>query len=117
MAGFRELKVYERSYELVIEVYRITKGFPREELFAMTNQMRRAAMSIPMNIAEGYAKRESQADFKRFLMMARGSAAEMSVLLDLGRDLEYIDAGKHKEISDQYEEVAKMLNVFTSRLK
>ena len=108
---------YEKSYGLVVEIYRITKNYPRDELFAMVSQMRRAAMSIPMNIAEGYAKRESQAEFKRFLMMARGSAAEISVLLDFSRDLDYINTEKHKELSDQYEEVAKMLNAYAAKLK
>ena len=61
MSGYRKLQVYEKSYKLVLEIYQETSAFPREELYGITGQMRRAAASIPLNIAEGYAKRESQA--------------------------------------------------------
>ena len=117
MAGFREIKAYEKSYKSVIEIYEITKTFPREELYAMANQLRRSAMSIPLNIAEGYAKRESQAEFKRFLMMARGSCAETSVLLDFSRDLKYISEEMHGELSERYEVIAKMLHAYSDKLK
>ena len=117
MAGFRGLKVYERSYKLVVEIYETTKEFPKEETYAMTSQLRRAAMSIPLNIAEGYAKRESQSEFRRFLMMAVGSSAEISVLLDLSVDLRYMGRERHGQLYAAYEEVGKMLTGLVSKLK
>ena len=77
MSGYKELKVYKRSYKAAKAIYEMTVGFPNEERYGITNQLRRAALSIPLNIAEGYAKRESQEEFKRFLMMALGSSNEV----------------------------------------
>ena len=117
MEGYRKLQVYEKSYRQVVEIYRITKNFPREELYAMTSQLRRAAASIPLNIAEGYAKRESQSEFRRFLNMAIGSAAEVSVLLELSRDLDFMNESDYQENQKIYAEVGKMLNALSKRVK
>ena len=84
---YRRMQVYERSYKAGLAVYRMTKSFPEEEKYGMTSQMRRASVSIPLNIAEGYAKRSSQGEFKRVLLMAIGSANEISVLIDCAKDL------------------------------
>ena len=88
--GYRQLQVYERSYKAALAVYRMTKGFPESEKYGMTSQMQRAGISVALNIAEGYAKKSSQEEFKRFLLMALGSANEMSVLIDFSKDLGYI---------------------------
>ena len=88
----------------------MTKGFPEEEKYGMTSQMRRASVSIPLNIAEGYAKRSSQGEFKRFLLMAIGSANEMSVLMDYAKDLGYISNEQYEMAKDEYDEIGKMLN-------
>ena len=117
MKGYRKLQVYEKSYRLVVEIYRITQRLPKEELYAMTSQIRRAAASIPLNIAEGYAKRESQAEFKRYLMMALGSNAEMNVLLDLVKDLSYISKAEYDTFKSAYEEVGKMITTLTKRVE
>ena len=116
MSGYRKLQVYEKSYKLVLEIYQETSAFPREELYGITGQMRRAAASIPLNIAEGYAKRESQAEFKRYLMMAQGSSVEMSVLLDLSKDLGYIGETRYIQLSTAYDEVRKMLHTLIKRV-
>ena len=116
MGGYRDLQVYERSYTAARAIYKMTETFPKEEVYGMTNQMRRAAISVPMNIAEGYAKRESQAEFKRFLMMAIGSANEMSVLIDFAKDFEYIEKDVHEKIWTEYEEIGKMLNSFIKKV-
>ena len=79
--GYRQLQVYERSYKAALAVYRMTKRFPEREKYGMTSQMQRAGISVALNIAEGYAKKSSQEEFKRFLLMALGSANEMSVLI------------------------------------
>ena len=107
--GYRNLQVYRKTYPLVLDVYRMTAVFPREELFGLTSQCRRCAASIPLNIAEGYAKRESQAEFKRFLMMAMGSSVEMGVLLDLAKDLSYMKEETYTRANATYDEVRKML--------
>ena len=107
--GFRDLMVYERSYKAAIELYRETKKFPREELYGLTSQIKRAATSIPLNIAEGYGKQENANEFKRFLNMAIGSCNEMRVLLDLADDLNFIEKGIHEKYEKEYDEIGKML--------
>ena len=108
--GYRKLQVYERSYKAGLAVYRMTERFPEEEKYGMSSQMRRAGVSIPLNIAEGYAKRSSQGEFKRFLQMAIGSANEMSVLIDFAKDLGYIPQEQYETAKAEYEEIGKMLN-------
>ena len=107
--GYEDLKVYERSYRSALAIYRISAGFPREELYGLTSQIRRAATSIPLNIAEGYGKRESQKEFKRYLVMALGSSDEMQVLLRFVKELGYIDEKRYMKGSKEYKEIAKML--------
>ena len=109
---YRQLQVYERSYKAALAVYRMTKGFPEREKYGMTSQMQRAGISVALNIAEGYAKKSSQEEFKRFLLMALGSANEMSVLIDFSKDLGYITEEGYKKASREYEEIGKMLNKF-----
>ena len=117
MGGYRELQVYQRGYAAARSIYRLTKGYPTEELYGMTSQMRRASVSIALNVAEGYAKRESQQEFKRFLTMAIGSANEMSVLLDFSKDFGYIDEQTYQKASKEYDEIGKMLNVLIQRIE
>ena len=105
----RKLKVYEKSYKAGLAIYEMTKGYPEEENYGMTSQMRRASTSIPLNIAEGYAKRSSQEEFKRFLLMAIGSAEEIRVLLDFSKDLGYITKERYEKASKEYDEIGKML--------
>ena len=113
--GYKELKVYEKSYKSALAVYRMTKGFPQEELYGITSQIRRAATSIPLNIAEGYAKRESQEEFKRYLRIALGSSDEMQVLIEFAKDLEYIGEERYTKAKAAYQEVSKMLNGMISK--
>ena len=108
--GYKDLQVYQRSYKAAIAIYKITKEFPKEEQHGITNQIRRAAVSIPLNIAEGYAKRESQPEFKRFLLIAIGSASEVSVLIEFAKDLKMLSVKAYEKASAEYEEIGKMLN-------
>jgi four helix bundle protein len=108
MQDFRKLKVWEKSHQLTMGVYRATKGFPKEELFALTQQIRRAAMSIPSNIAEGCG-RSSNADFARFLWIASGSAKEVDYQLLLARDLSYLTDEDYDDLSGLVGEVMRML--------
>ena len=110
LMGYEDLKVYEKSYKSALSIYRMTERFPKEEIYGLTSQIRRAATSIPLNIAEGYAKKESQVEFKRYLMIALGSSDEMQVLLDFVKDLGYIDLETQQKAREVYKEIAKMLN-------
>ena len=108
--NYRDLIVYQKSYSLTLEIYKIARTFPREELFALSSQIKCAAYSIPLNIAEGYGKKASANEFKRFILIALGSSDEMSVLLDLCKDLEFVEEKVHKHLSSEYQEIGKMLN-------
>ena len=115
--SFEQLIVWQKAHSYVLAIYKITKQYPKEELFCLVNQMRRAAASITANIAEGYAKRESQEELKRFLMMALGSSNEVLVLIDFSKDVGYISDEKHRKAFAEYEEIASMLNSFIQSAK
>lgn len=117
MSGYKELNVYQKSYKAVLMIYKMSEGFPKEEIYALTNQIRRAATSIPLNIAEGYVKRSSQQEFKRFLEMALGSSNEVAVLLDLARDLKYIEEDQYIKASETYDEISRMISGMIKRIK
>lgn len=117
MSGYESLTVYQRSYKAAKAMRKITKEMPETERYALIDQMNRASLSIPLNIAEGYAKKESQAEFRRYLLMAIGSANEMSVLVDFAKDLEYIEKDRHEKAKKEYEEISKMLRVLIEKTK
>ena len=106
---YEDLLVYQRGYKAAVLMYQLAKELPAEETYGMISQIKRAATSIPLNIAEGYGKGSNGAELKRFLMMARGSASEMKVLLSLCRDLEYVKPSEAKRLIQGYDEVGKML--------
>ena len=106
---FKDLEVYRRSYKVMIEMYKISKRFPKDEMFGLTSQIKRASVSIPLNIAEGYGKRENVAEFRRFVLMAIGSCDEMKVLIDICRDLEMMGDEVHDRIESEYDEIGRML--------
>jgi four helix bundle protein len=89
MKNFKELKIWQRSHQLVLDIYLITKSFPKEEVYGLTSQIRRSCSSIPTNIAEGCG-RNSDAELNRFLVIAMGSASELEYQLILIKDLGYI---------------------------
>ena len=107
--GYKDLKVYERSYKAALAVYKVTETFPETEKYGITNQIRRASLSIPLNIAEGFAKKESQQEFKRFLLMAIGSSNEVSVLINFAKDLKMLTVEQYEAARAEYEEIGKML--------
>ena len=108
--GFRDLIVYQKSYKLGLEIFQLTKTFPREELYSLTDQIRRSSRSVPSNIAEAWYKRRYVKSFVAKLVDSAGEAAETEVWLDYSLDLNYIERGKYDELVSQYEEVLKMLN-------
>jgi four helix bundle protein len=113
---FRNLKVWERAHAMTLDVYKATKSFPREEMFGLTSQMRRAAVSIAANIAEGCC-RNGDADFARFLQMAVGSASEVEYHLLLSRDLELLKSDDCRRLSDEVVEIKRMLASLMQRLR
>lgn len=109
MQRFTELKVWQKSHTFVLQVYRLTKSFPSEERYGLTSQLRRAALSVPTNVAEG-AKRQTNAEYARFLNIAEGSLAESEYLLMVSRDLGYLTDATSKPLLAQADEIAKMLH-------
>lgn len=107
MRGHEDLVVWQKAMDLVLAVYRLTKVFPRSELYALTNQMRRAAVSIPSNIAEGHALKQTQA-YIRHLAIASGSLAELETQLEIASRLGYL-APANRPVMRQANEVGRML--------
>lgn len=108
MANYKELKVWHKAMDLATLTYEMTKEFPKEEKFSLTDQMRRAAVSIPSNIAEGHA-RQTIPDFKHFLSIASGSVAELETQFELSRRFGYIDDNQLHTALALSNEVDKML--------
>ena len=104
--SFKDLIVWQKAHALVLEVYKLTANFPKEEVYGLTSQLRRSAVSVPANIAEGF-KRKGQADKLRFYNIAQASLEETRYFLILAQDLKY---GNSKSLEDQAEEVSKILN-------
>ncbi|KAB3529712.1 four helix bundle protein [Alkaliphilus serpentinus] len=103
-----KLVVWQKSHELTLKIYQITNSFPKEEIFGLTSQIRRAAASVPNNIVEGKA-RGSNKEYKRFLLVARGSLEETKYQLLLAKDLKYIDEQKYKDVLDLSKDVGRLL--------
>ena len=117
ITSYKDLEVYKESYTLTILVHKMTQKYPEYERYEIGSQFRRAAMSIPMNIAEGYGKKESEMDFKRFLRMSLGSCNEVAVLLDMSSDLGYISQEEYKEITQRYEVLGKRISTLIQKWK
>ena len=115
MQDFRNLKVWEKAHQLTLEIYRITKEFPKEELFGLTSQARRAASSIPANIAEGCC-RKTNGDFGRFLQIALGSASELDYHLLLSRDLKLLNPTNYEPLWNAVTEVKRMLTALLQKV-
>jgi four helix bundle protein len=116
MKDFRTLKVWEKAHALTLAVYKATEKFPKQELYALTNQIQRAAVSVPTNIAEGCGK-DSDAELKRYFVISMGSSSELEYLLLLARDLNYLPEETHKTLHTDLTEVRRMLNAFIQKLK
>jgi four helix bundle protein len=110
--SFEQLIVWQKAHQFVLGVYRLTENFPRAEIYGLTSQLRRAAVSIPANIAEGFKKR-GRADKVRFLNIAQGSLEECRYYLILAKDLNYGDTGK---LQPQLEETSKLLEAYSAKI-
>lgn len=116
MQNFKNLNVWEKSHRLVLNIYHVTKGFPKEEIYGLTSQVRRCSASIPANIAEGCG-RAGEAEFARFLQIAMGSASELEYHLLLARDLHFLEETVYEQLASEVIEVKKMLSSFISTLR
>ena len=113
---YKDLKVWRKSFNLCISVYRVTASFPPAERFGLTAQVRRATVSVPSNIAEGYT-RETTRDYIRHLWIARGSLAEVETQLMLSRELRMVDLPKLEALLTDVAEVERMLSALIRSLK
>ena len=114
--SYKNLKVWEKATDLVLLVYKATKAFPKDEIYGLTSQLRRAAVSVPSNIAEGSERRSDQ-DFIRFLRMAGGSLAELETQLYIALKLHYIDEVSQMAAMQASQEVGKRINGLVSGLE
>jgi len=108
LKNYRELKVWQKSYKLCLDIYHATEGFPKEERYGLSQQIRRAAVSVPSNIAEGYGRRTTQ-QYIHALYLAYGSLCELETQLMLCHDLKYLESIKHKNLHMSLKETERML--------
>ena len=108
-SSYKDLIVWQKAIDTTKLTYQLTKSFPKDELYALTNQMRRCAVSIPSNIAEGKC-RGSRKDFAHFLRIAFSSGAELQTQLEISQQLQYGKLAEYKEVNAKLEEVCKMLS-------
>ena len=115
MKDFRQLKVWQRAHQLTLDIYKTTASFPRSEAYGLASQIRRAAVSIPSNLAEGCG-RNGDAELARFCSIAGGSASELEYQILLARDLKLIKPEDYGQLAQQITEIKHMLTVFVRRL-
>jgi four helix bundle protein len=115
MRNVKEYDVFNVSHGMALEIYKLTKSFPKEEIYGLVSQLRRSAYSIPMNLVEGGA-RESEKDFGRFISIALGSCEEVRYQLLLSKDLGYIDIKDYVRIENAYERIKMMLSKLSLRV-
>ena len=116
MKDFKELRVWNEAHLLTLQLYKLTRSFPCEELYGLISQIRRAASSIPSNVAEGCGRR-SDGEFSRFLQIARGSASELEYHLLLSHDLGYLTDERFKELQIKLSQLQRMLTVLVQRVQ
>jgi len=112
---YKDLIVWQKAMDLAEEIYRLSKSFPREELYGLTSQIRRAAVSVPSNIAEGHA-RQSTAEFRNFLSIAQGSLAEVDTQQLLAQRFQYLTAAQALKAEGLITEIRKMLYSLMAKL-
>ena len=116
LKSFKDLKVWQKAYQLCLEMYKVTGSFPADEKFGLTSQMRRAAVSIPSNIAEGYG-RKTIPDYVRCLYIAYGSTCELETQTLLSGDLKYLNDNKKGSLLEKINEVERMLMALIKSLE
>ncbi len=116
LRNFKELKVWQKSYQLCLEIYKATKRFPKEETYGLISQIRRSAVSVPSNIAEGYG-RKTTLEYVRSLYIAYGSNCELETQMLLSGDLGYIEVVKSTKLQNDIGEVERMLKALIKSLE
>jgi four helix bundle protein len=116
LKNYKDLKVWQKSYELCLEIYRITAKFPKEEIYGLTSQIRRSAVSILSNIAEGYG-RKTTADYIRMLYISYGSVCELETQILLAGDLDLIEKGELGTLKEDIAEIERMLKALIKSLE
>ena len=116
MRDFKKYLVWQKSHQVTLEIYKLTRSFPKEEMFALTSQMKRSSSSIPTNIAEGCG-RSSDKDFCRFLYISCGSANELEYQIILSIALQFINSEDGENLLSQIEEIKKMLNGLSMKVR
>src|SRR5271156_2572969 len=114
--NYRDLIAWQKAKRVALDVYRFTRRFPKDEVYGLSSQMRRAAVSVPSNIAEGKG-RYSQKEFVQFLFHARGSLLELQTQISIARDLDYLDSIAFKNLESQTEELGRILNGLLNRFQ
>ena len=115
MRDYKKLKVWQKAHAFALNVYKVTSGFPREELYSLVSQLRRAVVSIPSNISEGCGRYGSK-ELKQFMSIAMGSANEVGYQLLLSKDLGYISEDNYNNLEVEIDEIQKMLASYIRRL-
>lgn len=115
MKSYKELIVWRKSFELTKDIYKVTVSFPREELYGLVSQMRRAALSIPSNIAEGFSRSYTK-EFIQFLRIAFGSGAELETQLLLAKELKFLKVEDYDNLGQTLQEIMRMLNKMINSL-
>jgi len=114
--GYKKLKVWEKAHKFAIEIYRLSNNFPREELYGLTSQIRRSAFSISLNIVEGHAS-SSKKEFLNFLNISNRSLVETEYLLEVVKELNFINETAYQKLERMRSEVGIMLNAFTKSIR
>lgn len=113
--SYENLEIYKLSMALVKDVYLLTRKFPKEEIFVLTSQIRRAVISIPSNISEGYSR--SQIDFARFLQISHGSCSELKTQIIIAKDIEYISKSHSDEILTKINQISRMIKSLENKIR
>jgi len=113
--SFKDLKIWQKGIEIVSDTYILTKKFPKEELFSLTSQLRRSAISIPSNIAEGF-KRFHNKEYKQFLFIALGSCAELETQIIIAKELKYINENEEAKLVEKLDHVCRMTSNLIKKL-
>ena len=113
--NYQELNIWKRSVEIAIEIYNISKNFPKEELYGLTSQIRRASVSISSNIAEGFNRYHNK-EFRQFLYISLGSCAEVETQLFIAQRLNYVDQEKSSKLIKELGEIGKMINSLIKKI-
>jgi four helix bundle protein len=114
--NYKKLKIWQKSNQLALDIYKITSSFPKEEMYGIISQLRRAALSVPTNIVEGYA-RKGDKELNRFINISLGSLAEVEYLLDFSRELNYLNNKDYLQLKETREEVGRLLWSFYKKTK